>query len=154
MEYSFMFPLMQKLWKSIKNCKTYSWPLFFSGHGVLCTLDKGHWNVSKYRCYILRHTSKGLSPVCNTRATFGDNVDDTTMTMSPSVAGCTEIHQNINQMHWRRHCQRHCRSNDDDGMRATWWQHARRQMSPKCPKVSAAWMCMLILADTFVVPFL
>ena len=24
MEYSFLFPLMQKLWKSMKKCKTYS----------------------------------------------------------------------------------------------------------------------------------
>ena len=37
MEYSFLFPLMQKLWKSIKKCKTYSRKatgLFFTGHGV------------------------------------------------------------------------------------------------------------------------
>ena len=37
MEYSFLFPLMQKLRKSIKKCKTYSRKatgLFFPRHGV------------------------------------------------------------------------------------------------------------------------
>ena len=37
MEHSFLFPLMQKLWKLIKKCKTYSRKatgLFFTGHGV------------------------------------------------------------------------------------------------------------------------
>ena len=36
MEYSFLFPLMQTLLKSIKKCKTYSRKAtgLFSGHGV------------------------------------------------------------------------------------------------------------------------
>ena len=62
MEYSFLFPLMQKLWKSIKKCKTYSRKatgLCFSGHGVelgrfvqlssmlFCTVHFGgvHWHL-------------------------------------------------------------------------------------------------------------
>ena len=39
MEYLFLFPLMQKLQKSIKKCKTYSRKatgLFFPGHGAVC----------------------------------------------------------------------------------------------------------------------
>ena len=39
MEYSFLFPLMQKLLKSIKKCESYGRKaigLFFPGHGVYC----------------------------------------------------------------------------------------------------------------------
>jgi len=49
MEYSFLFPLMQKLCKSIKKCKTYSRKatgLFFPGHGV-------DWEAANVRRIVL-----------------------------------------------------------------------------------------------------
>jgi len=63
MEYSFLFLLMQKLWKSIKKCKTYSRKatgLFFSDT-VYNTTERG--NFSQIMITTLRRVDNMISDI-------------------------------------------------------------------------------------------
>jgi len=60
MEYSFLFSLMQKLWKSIKKCKTFSRKatgLFFSGHSVHITVTFLWFNSNCLSCHLREDTN-------------------------------------------------------------------------------------------------